>query len=167
MASENVTPGLCGKHILVLLVAPKTHTPPLVPSCCANNVTIDVYWSPYDTVPNQSIFGSQGGYDYWSGYGTVYTVNPGSFLFWNHNFSRFFGNPTPLMPNPVPPPTRGGERLMWSPYVALGKDIPSLNSVIQNAMAPTSGYDDLWVCHSQGCNIAMRLLNLDLAPGNN
>jgi len=160
MASTNINPGdLWCKHLKIIMVAPKTHTPAYRGPHTSFDIT--VYWSPYDAVPNLGLFSYPvESIPYWQGYGTVYTVNPGGFLFGNHPFLGF-GHATPITSNPLPPPpfAHGGERLMYSPYVRFSGEFPSIESLVESALAPGSGYDYVWVCHSQGCNIAMHTLN--------
>ena len=63
----------------------------------------------------------------------------------------------PMEPNPQPRPPRGGGALIWRPYVPSNRVMQSPSDQLREWMGdPTSDY--VWVCHSQGCNIAMHFL---------
>src|SRR5437867_4340278 len=110
MATRRALPGrLCCRRIRVLMIAPKTHTLPPRNGCC--QVEVAVYWSPYDTVPNQTPFdfGPRQSNNYWSQWGNVYAVDPGRLFFGNHGFHWFLNNPITLVPNPNPPSITSGQ----------------------------------------------------------
>ena len=142
--------GLCKKRICVVMVAPKTHTP-LPKNGCCKNINVVTFWNPYDPVPNQGVKRRWESQQFWEKYGTAYPVNsrPGKGQS-GHDFFPYL-RATPLYnmtadSNPLDVPK--GYRLT-------GVDSPDPLEVIRDFKRTC---DITIVCHSQGCNIAMHLL---------
>jgi RHS repeat-associated protein len=154
-----ISPGaFCSKKIGVLMIAPKTHTLPPKGGCCSTD--IKVYWNPYDPVPNQGISSPESP-EFWSQWGTTYTVNTGGLSFGNHASGPFIDStPDPLLVrNPTPPPMNPGgtQQPPYQPYVPSGQNTPSPIDFL-NQWQNDKSLDYIFVCHSQGCNIAMQVL---------
>jgi len=159
----------------VFMLSPKTHRRPPTSSCC--DVTIDVLWSPFDRVPNQGPFGEEESVGYWSQWGKVHVVdtlyytqredpNPMRDVlndepFPNHALAPFLLRVPRLVPNTAPPVVAppsgpgGTATVQHNPWMRDGWI--SGSAMIQNALG--SGVEHVWVCHSQGCNMAMYSLN--------
>lgn len=157
--------GLCCRNIRLLMVAPKTHTVPLSNSCCKFEAII--LWNPYDPVPNQGLLGGSESENFWSQWGTGYTVNTGQ----GHSYTGFLRNGLEIIApnqnyNPSPPQTtgyQGGEfDLSGRPYdnnrYLSTNNFVSIVDIIDGWMKDKN-ITDVMVCHSQGCNIAMHLIN--------
>ncbi len=171
--------------IHLIMLAPKTDTKPLKPcqSCC--DITADVVWSVDDNVPNQGLLNGGMSAEYWSAWGTVHTIStkgwaggddPAAleqFLDYaglvesdpcvNHRLIAF------LLPQPYVEwgysPVWGHNlisRFMYPGWQSTGS-FQGGQSLIQSALA--SNADEVWVCHSQGCNNAMAIINRRCASG--
>ncbi len=152
-----LAPGsLRGKTVKVLLVAPKTTTePPDDPS-----LTVEVYWSPRDQVPNQSIIRPDS-LTYWRrfvrGDGQVWPVEnrAGSGLGQGHDFSGFaVAHPKIVTRVLVPRPGSQVKRYLWR---ATGEIAPSPVATLQTWLGDAKN-DLVILAHSQGTNITMHLL---------
>lgn len=149
-----VEPGLFrGKTVKVLLVAPKTNTPP--PR--AAGLTVDIYWAPFDSIPNQRLFSSRRWMAYKRGSGRVWPVsNPsGRGLSRGHNFEGFM-RPDRKILRRVRRRRPGHKqiRYVWMPS---GEMAPHALEVLRGWMDDPKN-DYVLVAHSQGTNIAMQLL---------
>jgi hypothetical protein len=152
----------CGEQrtrVHVVMFAPKTHKRPRR-GCCS--VTVDVIWSPWDQVPNQGFPDDDGPY-FWR----PFAIGGGEFSavdnrqaswdlgyrgpFREHQFESFLV--------PLPEVTRS-DAGWWLPT---GRTVVGL-LMITNIMNQ-GGTDELWVCHSQGCNMAMYSLNRSCGNG--
>ena len=161
---------LCCKKIRVLMFAPKTTTRPLRKSCCDFQAV--VYWSPQDNVPNQRprLFCNRESEGYWAQWGTVHTVDtrrrraPG--YFGAHALGAFIGeNPSyqgTRLRRSMGPPHRGGGVMTREPRPT-GRNAPDPR-VYLNKWKNESSVDIVVVCHSQGCNVAMQVLNRGCRP---
>jgi RHS repeat-associated protein len=143
----------CGKKICVVMIAPKTATLPPKSSCC--NIDISVWWDPYDPVPNQGVRGGavKESQKHWSKYGTAYPVQSKKFgLLGNHAFQPFMQTNPMYQPDWKPDVMEpaGGRRPLS------GKNAPNPMDVIRRYK---SSCDITIVCHSQGCNMTMAILN--------
>ncbi|MEM1088940.1 MAG: hypothetical protein AAGB27_15185 [Pseudomonadota bacterium] len=147
---------LRGKTVRVMLVAPKTTTePPQGAGLC-----VEVYWSPRDQVPNQSLIRPDS-LTYWRrferGGGQVWPVenDVGSGFGQGHDFSGF------AVPQPkivtrvlVPRPGSNIKRYLWR---ETGEIAPAPISTLATWLSDASN-DLVILAHSQGTNIAMHLL---------
>jgi RHS repeat-associated protein len=158
MAACRISQGaLCCSRIRILMIAPKTNTRPPSNSCC--DTKIEVYANPYDYVPNQGAFNALGDQRYWEEWGDVHMVDTGRghdfsafvenaelpMVQWNRQYLREAGNVDPI--------GRWQRR-----YIPTGRNAPS---PIDNYLRPWMNdkkIDHIFVCHSQGCNIAMEIL---------
>jgi RHS repeat-associated protein len=143
----------CGKKICIVMIAPKTATPPPKSGCCKLN--IKTWWDPYDPVPNQGIGGKavQETQQHWSQYGDAFPVMTSEFGFLgNHSFIPFMQANSMYDPNWMPNPldTAGGKRRLS------GRKAPNPMDTIKEFR---SQCDITIVCHSQGCNITMAIIN--------
>jgi len=143
----------CGKKICVVMIAPKTATLPPKSSCC--NIDISVWWDPYDPVPNQVVRGGavKESQKHWSKYGIAYPVQSKKFgLLGNHAFQPFMQSNPMYQPDWKPDVMElaGGRRPLS------GKNAPNPMDVIRRYK---SSCDITIVCHSQGCNMVMAVLN--------
>ena len=163
MADDFKSGQLCSggnpKTIRILMIAPKTGTRPNPDPCCCK-VRIDILYDPYDKVPNQEPLQQAEGQDYWNdfaiGGGNVVPVDlPGRL-----SHDRLAGPDDPIsiyMPGPRPP--RNDKRpdapvgMNWIP----SGTTTSVNDWINAANADMP--DHKFICHSQGCNILMNVLN--------
>jgi RHS repeat-associated protein len=136
--------------VTVFLIAPKTTTKPSVDSKICD-VTVNVYFSPWDRVPNQAgLFGpgDSANTSYWEQFalnGFVAAVNtnftPGYVpvgRYPNHNLGAFISSTGKLR----------HENWSW---------IPDAPAQIRSFMRTDSEY--VFVGHSQGTNIMMHILN--------
>jgi len=145
----------CCKTIKVLMLAPKTDTQPPRSSCC--NIEVEVYWNPYDPVPNQRLLQFESD-RFWSRFGRAWAVNTGA----GHDFVPFVDSiPDPLVSLQQNQMDYFGEdgdtTLEFREWLPTGNLAPLPLETLQNWIhAPSVDY--VFVCHSQGCNIAMRLL---------
>jgi RHS repeat-associated protein len=158
MAGRSVDQGaLCCSRIRVLMIAPKTNTRPPRNSCC--NLETTVYWNPGDYVPNQGLLNPSGNEQYWKEWGTVHTVDTGR----GHDFSAFINNARlPIVHwnrQYLREPGNLDSAGRWQHmYVPLGRNAPPpLDSYLRRWMNDQN-VDHIFVCHSQGCNIAMEVL---------
>ncbi|MFK7954821.1 MAG: hypothetical protein AB8B96_01905 [Lysobacterales bacterium] len=147
---------LNGKTVKVLLVAPKTTTKPPEDS----GLTVEVYWSPRDHVPNQSIIRPDS-LTYWReferGGGQVWPVEnrTGSGLGQGHDFSGFaVAHPKLVTRVLVPRPGSHVKRYLWR---ETGETAPSPVARLKSWLSDSSN-DLVILAHSQGTNIAMHLL---------
>ena len=141
---------LCKKKICVVMVAPKTHTPLPKTGCC-KNIKVVTFWNPYDPVPNQGVKRQWESQEYWGQYGTAYPVNsrPGNGQN-GHAFEPY------LRTNPLFGMTADSNPLdAPKGYSPSGENAPNPLDVIRGFKKTC---DITIVCHSQGCNIAMHLL---------
>ena len=151
----------CGKKICVLMIAPKTATRPPSSTCC--NLDIRVWWSPKDTVPNQGLNGELESKDYWSGWGGkdhVYTVDTSANQDTNykgeredsHSFEPYLHENNEFDVEEANPFNPGGGEA----YRMLGgKKAPNPLDVLKDMQISC---DETIICHSQGCNITMKML---------
>lgn len=136
--------------VVVFLIAPKTDTKPEIdPGCC--DVSIHIYFSPFDTVPNQSGIGpGQSRFEsFWKPFainGFVQGINtkftPGyvpAGAYADHALGAFLSNTGALKRYP--------DLLDVGDAAAMTKDF----------MATDADY--LFIGHSQGANILMHVLN--------
>ena len=152
------------------MIAPKTHTNPRQ-GCC--KFDIQIYRNPIDPVPNQSVLRSAETDNFWSQWGDVNTVYTRGFGIGNHSFPRFFDpNNTliPVVPNPNPPAITTGQgagaaAIIRPQYVRSGRPINMPADVLNQWLNDTKT-DFVFVCHSQGCNIAMQVLQQGCNKGN-
>jgi RHS repeat-associated protein len=160
MALSRVRPGeLCCESIRVLMVAPKTDTPLTKNGCC--DVEAVVYWSPKDPAPNQGIFNRRETHEFWAQWGEVYTVDPDQLRYSNHTFGYYLDEPgdwlmTPNT-NPPRPPDRFGKPGRYEYYLRTAERA-RLPTEILNRWMDDDSINLIFVCHSQGCNIAMEVL---------
>jgi hypothetical protein len=155
------------------MLAPKTNTkPPTGPRLCCN-LKVDVVESMDDIVPNQSLF-SNNSLAYWAQWGTVITV-------WDSD-SIIGHGPAGLVPNPTKKVPSLPQYAEWSKGTRryLGDKNRMKTRVEYNWVLTGVFYDaTTWVreqmtkgganyvgdngyafvCHSQGCNILMHILN--------
>jgi len=153
-SSECQKGGLCCKNIKMLMVAPKTHTYLPQKSCC--KISTEVYWSPYDPVPNQGLFHIETE-QFWQQYGNVHTVDNNGIAVGAHKFENYMKD-NPIIENKTVT-VRGEafEEIEESRWLENGS-APNPLSYVKQWMSDGQT-DYVFVCHSQGCNIAMRLLN--------
>jgi RHS repeat-associated protein len=158
MAEREINEGdLCCSRIRVLMIAPKTNAHPPNNSCCETKIA--VYVNPFDYVPNQEPFNPSREQRYWEEWGETFQVDTRK----GHDFRAFLENPSlPIMQwshqylreaSNLDPSGRWQRR-----YVPAGKSAPS---PIDNYLRPWMNdpkIDHIFVCHSQGCNIAMHIL---------
>ena len=158
----------------VIMVAPKTRKRPNSGSCC--RFTIDVFWSPFDGVPNQGVPGGMENERFWGGFGRVHVLDTRYFshhsdpdwlkrlwtndLYLNHRFYPFLTDLPVIERNRHqrwnPPAGPGGMPTTSDPeWIRAGK-WGSASHAIRKALA--SDVEHVWVCHSQGCNMAMHSL---------
>lgn len=160
----------------VVMMSPKTHRLPPTSSCC--DVTIDVLWSPYDKVPNQHVTSENESVGFWSRWETVHVVDTNYYTgtkdptdvegllsdepYPNHRLAPFLLMVPRLIPNTAKPELTypfgpGGVPVVigYSPWVRSGWVFGA--GIIRKALA--SSVDHVWVCHSQGCNMAMYALD--------
>lgn len=147
----------CGKKVCVVMVAPKTATLPPKNGCC--KLDIRVWWDPYDPVPNQGIKGNAAleSQAHWGQYGQQYPVDSGRHGFLgiqgNHNFKHFL-KPNPLYDKSNEPKLNPLDTPKGWPNS--GQMAPNPIDVIKQFKKEC---DMTIVCHSQGCNITMQILN--------
>ncbi len=182
IASRYKSGALCGLgrtvRIRLIMLAPKTHTRPLkqCDSCC--NTRIDVVWSVDDNVVNQQP--GTGGFseEFWSEWGTVHTISTRDWAGENDPSTIGGGLAYLVGADTGPCPNHRLEAFLTSqPYVEwktwmdisysrvvkrsgwvrTGEQFIGGRQMIEDAMS--SAVDEVWVCHSQGCNIAMHILN--------
>ena len=131
-------------RIKLIMLAPKTNKRPSSTLDCCCDVDITLFWSPADKVPNQFI-GIKESQRFWLDWtDDVYAID-------NRKCAKALGKDSHSLEAFL-----CGSRL-------LDENGPTdfiirPRSTIERAMK-NSNYDDVWVCHSQGCNIAMHLLN--------
>ncbi len=150
----------CNKTIRIIMVAPKTDTRPPKGKCNCCKYEIDVFWSPDDPVPNQSLFNEGESPEYWSEWGKTHTVRSSGRLFKPHNFSNFLRQNETLRRVRVPVHTYSGGRHSMTQEWRYEKDggrAPNPVDLIKDAQR-SGKYDGVAVCHSQGCNILMSIL---------
>ncbi len=141
----------------VLMISPKTGTPPPQKSCCCD-IQTEVYWDPQDGVPNQGLNLMQNESNaFWGQFGHVNTVqtqpqNP-NVAHARHALDGFLHN------NMILEEEHG--------FTDLGEYVAGYNPTYNLAPDPRSHFDNwkndpnvdrILVCHSQGCNIAMHML---------
>ena len=145
-----------GKTVKIMLIAPKTTTkPPKV-----DGLQVEVYWSPRDQVPNQSLIRPDS-LTYWRkfarGGGTVWPVEnrAGSGLGRGHDFTGFMV-PKPMVVTRVrrPRPANRAGTYIW---VQTGEIAPAPIATLQGWLDDGAN-DFVFLAHSQGANIAMCLL---------
>jgi hypothetical protein len=141
------------------MTGPKTHTTPPVGTCCAIDCVtwIDIE----DGVPNQGLFGGGGGgfgeepadelTEFWSsGWPPIaYAIHGQRVIADYHSFTE----------NYVRPPfdlhamgVRGGVTV-YDPPIVWNHGPKEIYDMVG------ARYDYVFICHSQGCNIAMRALH--------
>ena len=139
------------KHIRVLLVAPKTTTKPKVDKQCCK-ISIDVYYSRFDTTPNQGLRIPQGSMHYSSlaKGGRAHAIDTwrtpgyeGKGFFQHHDMGAFISS---------------NGKLRAAHYtVRYGRYIADAKNWTDTAMK--GNYDYVFVGHSQGTNILLHVLN--------
>lgn len=157
----------------MFMIAPKTDTPPSWSECCCS-VRTAVYYSPFDGVPNQSI-GDSGGYgdpEFWLGmYDNVLVVDT------QHITGRIdAGLGAQLIESNECPNHSLGPLLRPLPTMSVmpvwanaedwrrdGGRTSGAASAIARALTDPQ-WDYVFVCHSQGCNIARNVVNAMCSP---
>jgi hypothetical protein len=157
-------------NIYAILIAPKTRTKFTPKPCC--KLTASLYWSPFDGVPNQGP-GAGESPEWWKEVlpkATIYAVRPGPpipWYDWGKLFDTFRSHALDLFLEGVTPVVKTGAIGNWQDAeMATGRamEIPQVRDVFTRqfrlAKASASGAPDyIFVCHSQGCNIMMHVLN--------
>ena len=158
MAAYRIDRGaLCCSRIRILMIAPKTTTRPPNNSCCDTKIT--VYANPYDYVPNQGLFSPVTDQWYWEEWGDAHIVDTGK----GHDFGGFVENAVLPIVQWNRQYLRGAGNVdsvgRWQRrYIPTGQNAPP---PIDNYLRPwmsDPNIDHIFVCHSQGCNIAMEVL---------
>ena len=151
---------LADKTIRALFVAPKSDTRPAKAFDCV------IYWSPYDIVPNQSVFRPPS-LTFWRRWATTLRKVGGSAKVYpvpaeSHGMENFLRGARPTVkwkPKPGPKgkgtPGRKGE---WVPTDRIAPD--PLDTVTQWLAQEDTHI--VMVGHSQGANIALAVLNRGL-----
>ncbi len=156
-----IEPGMFhGKKVKVLLVAPKTNTPP--PQ--AEGLCVEIYWSPFDSVPNQRLFGMRRWNTYRRGSGRVWPVsNPkGRGISRGHGFEGFMKPGRRILR--VVRRRRAGQKSSRPVWISSGKTAPDALATLRAWVADRQN-DYVLVAHSQGTNIAMHLLKQGYSMG--
>jgi RHS repeat-associated protein len=146
--------------IAVFMVAPKTDT--LVDlkrlRQLGLDISVTIWWSPLDRVPNQEL-GATEGLEFWEKRGgTVYTVAPlpekGN-SYDQHAFLGFLNGPLRKMHKYRYLNSKGEVRRRFELAPKRAPTSPGLLDALRKA----NGADYVWVGHSQGCNIISTLLD--------
>ncbi|MEX0777348.1 MAG: RHS repeat-associated core domain-containing protein [Phycisphaeraceae bacterium] len=141
--------------IRVLMISPKTATKPPKGDACCCDIEIELYWDPYDGVPNQGLnLNRRETQPFWEKWGHVNTVqsNPADprGITARHRLDGF------LHENPELDYYEDVSR-EDSGYRGTGKTVANPLDIYKRWRSdPTVDY--IFVCHSQGCNIAMHVL---------
>ncbi len=148
---------LRNQRIAVMLIAPKTtHETPRVDK--ADDLRVEVYWSPYDHVPNQGIFRPDS-LGYWRQRGTVWPIKA------SHALGDFFDNDYRTVKRVRRRrrggSARGGRIRHYYTWVKTNDVAPGVVATVRDWLA-TDSLDLVIVAHSQGTNIAMHLLERGL-----
>ncbi len=157
-----IAPGLFhGKIVKVMLVAPKTNTAP--PK--TGGLHVEIYWAPFDSVPNQRLFRSRQWSRYTRGEGRVWPVsNPeGRGLTRGHGFEGFM-KPDRRILKRARRPQRGHKqsRMTWGPTT---QRAPNAMDTLRSWLADRRN-DYVLLAHSQGTNIALHILRRGYSSSN-
>lgn len=150
------------------MVTPKTDSPPPSGDCC--DIEITTLWSATDRVPNQGLGNPEETEEFWERYGRQYNVDPRANGHpWNnyrgygsHDFWAYFFNPLPVIDTLRQGLARDseGRRLPkkgWRYFATYDGMAPSGMEMVSDWMSDQS-LDNVFVCHSQGCNILLQQL---------
>lgn len=145
-----------GKRVCCMLTGPKTTTKP--PH--ASGLYLEVYWSPMDHVPNQSIFRPDtltGWKKYVRGGGQVWPIEnrEGIGIGKGHHLKGYFAK-SPKMVKRVLKKVPGSKRRKWK-WKPTGEQAPWAIQTIKHWLADSS-IDIVIVAHSQGTNIATHVI---------
>ena len=149
-----------GKTVKVMLVAPKTNTPP--PK--ADGLCVELYWAPFDSVPNQRLFSARRWEAYRRGSGRVWPVsNPqGRGLSRGHGFEGFMKPGRRILR--LVRRRRPGQQRSRTAWTPSRETAPDALATLRAWLADSHN-DYVLVAHSQGTNIAMHLLKQGYSMG--
>lgn len=145
----------CGKkrRVRILMMAPKTHTPPPQSSDCCE-IEFKLFFDPSDIVPNQGLHLGPLETDYWlanfgPGVSAVLSDNDDDWM--RHSVEGYLRRELPLF--------AGVEVAGRRSLPIVGPRVKGPLAVIEEWMLSAKEDDIVVACHSQGCNIAMQVLN--------
>lgn len=168
---------ICGNDpsLHILMLAPKTATPPPANTQCKLNIT--VLWNPLDPTPNQGLFGAKESQQFWQQWGgnQTYAVRPrdpsghawvdGHLIPPDYNDPLVELNQSPVRVSAGPrhgPRSRPRREIgIWGPTGRMFNSADMITAM--HASAQDGEY--VVVCHSQGCNILMAGLNAVCTAG--